>query len=140
MIKYNLKCKNHHEFESWFSNSKEFENLKRKKLLDCIYCNSKDIDKTIMSPRIINKNQNIIDNSLSEKNFFKVKKDLNKLRKFIEKNFEFVGDKFPKKVREIYYNNNDKKNIYGTVTENEKKELQDEGIELVNVPWIDKNN
>ena len=27
MIKYNLKCKNKHEFESWFSDSKEFEKL-----------------------------------------------------------------------------------------------------------------
>ena len=26
MIKYNLKCHNDHEFESWFSNSKEFDN------------------------------------------------------------------------------------------------------------------
>ena len=25
MIKYNLKCVNKHEFESWFSDSKEFE-------------------------------------------------------------------------------------------------------------------
>ena len=31
MIKYNLKCKNKHEFESWFSNSKEFEKLNQKK-------------------------------------------------------------------------------------------------------------
>ena len=31
MIKYNLKCKNKHEFESWFSDSKEFEKLKSKK-------------------------------------------------------------------------------------------------------------
>ena len=27
MIKYNLKCKNKHEFEGWFSDSKEFEKL-----------------------------------------------------------------------------------------------------------------
>ena len=27
MIKYILKCKNEHEFESWFSNSEEFEKL-----------------------------------------------------------------------------------------------------------------
>ena len=33
MIKYNLKCENKHEFESWFSDSKEFEKLKKKKLL-----------------------------------------------------------------------------------------------------------
>ena len=30
MIKYNLKCNNKHEFESWFSDSKEFEKLKKK--------------------------------------------------------------------------------------------------------------
>ena len=30
MIKYNLKCENDHEFESWFSNSEEFEKLKKK--------------------------------------------------------------------------------------------------------------
>ena len=30
MIKYNLKCQNDHEFESWFSNSREFDNLKEK--------------------------------------------------------------------------------------------------------------
>ena len=32
MIKYNLKCKNKHEFESWFSDSKEFEKLIKKKI------------------------------------------------------------------------------------------------------------
>jgi len=37
MIKYNLKCNNEHEFESWFSDSNEFENLKKKNLLECIF-------------------------------------------------------------------------------------------------------
>ena len=31
MIKYILKCENNHEFESWFSNSDEFEKLNKKK-------------------------------------------------------------------------------------------------------------
>ena len=52
MIKYNLKCQNEHEFESWFSNSEEFEKLDNKGLLECIYCNSKKIKKSIMSPMI----------------------------------------------------------------------------------------
>ena len=30
MIKYLLRCNNRHEFESWFSDSKEFEKLKKK--------------------------------------------------------------------------------------------------------------
>ena len=52
MIKYNLKCENDHEFESWFSDSKEFENLKNKRMLECIYCDSKKIIKSIMAPMI----------------------------------------------------------------------------------------
>ena len=52
MIKYNLKCENNHEFESWFLDSKEFEKLKEKKLLECIYCNSKKVKKSIMAPMI----------------------------------------------------------------------------------------
>ena len=33
MIKYNLKCENKHEFESWFSNSSEFDKLNKKKIM-----------------------------------------------------------------------------------------------------------
>ena len=54
MIKYNLKCSNNHEFESWFSDSKEFEKLNKKKLLECIYCSSKKIKKSIMAPMLSN--------------------------------------------------------------------------------------
>ena len=54
MIKYILKCNKGHEFESWFSNSNEFDKLNKKKLLECIYCSSKKISKSIMSPMISN--------------------------------------------------------------------------------------
>ena len=62
MIKYNLKCHNNHEFESWFSDSKEFENLNKKKLLECIFCTSKKIRKSIMAPMVsgINKDNDLI--------------------------------------------------------------------------------
>ena len=53
MIKYNLQCKNNHEFESWFSSSSEYEKLRKKKLLECIYCKSLKIEKSIMSPSIV---------------------------------------------------------------------------------------
>ena len=52
MIKYNLVCENKHEFESWFSNSKEFDKLRNKKLLECIFCSNKNIEKSIMSPMV----------------------------------------------------------------------------------------
>ena len=137
MIKYNLKCKNKHEFESWFSDSKEFEKLIKKKMIECVFCKTKSVKKSIMSPRISNSNEP----TFPDKEIKKIKKDLVKLRKFIEKNFDYVGNNFPREVRKIYYDKNKKKNIYGTATIDETNELKEEGINLTTVPWIkDKEN
>ena len=134
MIKYLLKCNKMHEFESWFSDSKEYEKLKKKNLIECIYCNSKHVEKSIMSPNVVASN---MENTINNKEFADFKKNLTKIKKYIEKNFEFVGDKFPQEVREIYYDNKKKKNIYGTATLKEKIELEEEGIELATIPWVD---
>tara|TARA_B100000609_G_C16982522_1_gene314600 strand:- start:6 stop:425 length:420 start_codon:yes stop_codon:yes gene_type:complete len=139
MIKYNLKCQNDHEFESWFSNSREFDNLKRKNLLECIYCNSKEINKSIMAPMISNSKKDEKLNVIN-KDFKKEKDNLLKLRNYIEKNFEFVGKDFSKKVREVYYDKKNNKAIYGTTTSKERDELAEEGIDLFSIPWINKDN
>ena len=136
MIKYLLKCNKKHEFESWFSESKEYEKLKKKNLIECIFCKSKEVNKSIMSPNIFLKNK-IVEKKIDNQESNKKKKDLIKIRKFVEKNFRFVGDKFPKEVREIYYDNKKNKNIYGTVTLEEKLELEEEGIDLTSIPWVD---
>ena len=68
------------------------------------------------------------------------KNKLIKLRNYVEKNFEFVGDKFSKKVREVYYDKKNNKSIYGTTTSKEREELAEEGIDLLSIPWISKDN
>ena len=137
MIKYILKCQNKHEFESWFLSSTEFERLKKKKLVKCIFCKSDDVEKSIMSPRVMSLTKNQDKDFSKQREFIKIKKDLLKIRKFVEKNFEFVGNKFPQEVRNIYYDKRKNKNIYGSVTPNEREELEEEGIELTTVPWVD---
>jgi len=138
MIKYLLRCKNKHEFDSWFSNSEEFERLKKKKLIECIFCKSQVVDKCLMSPSIVGKKY-ADNNELSSKEIFRIKKDLIKIKKYVEKNFEFVGDRFSREIREIYYDDKKNKNIYGTASLKEKEELEDEGIELDSIPWINDN-
>ena len=140
MIKYNLKCSNGHEFKSWFSDSNEFDKLNKKKLLECIYCSSKKIKKSIMAPMISGgklkeDSMNLLNEKLSSK-----KNELLQIRKYIEKNFEFVGDKFSQKVREVYYNRETRKTIYGTTTPEERDELAEEGIDLLSIPWVSKDN
>ena len=68
------------------------------------------------------------------------KQKLLEIRKYVEKNFEYVGKDFCKKVRDIYYDRNSKKTIYGTTTPEERAELADEGIDLLGIPWVEKDN
>ena len=140
MIKYILTCHKEHEFESWFSDSEEFEKLNKRGLLECIYCSSQKIKKSIMAPMISNsqiKDQKNLKITSELKN---EKYNLIKLREFIEKNFEYVGRDFSKKAREIYYDKKSKKAIYGTTSQEERDELAEEGIDLMSIPWVTKDN
>ena len=140
MIKYNLKCHNYHEFESWFSNSKEFDKLNKKGLLECIFCSSKKINKSIMAPTILNSKEKNYQIDIINKVSKGKKNKLLNIRKYIEKNFEYVGKDFSKKVREVYYDKKSKKAIYGTTTPKEREELAEEGIDLLSIPWVNKDN
>ena len=140
MIKYNLKCQNDHEFESWFSNSKEFDKLNKESLLECIYCSSKKINKSIMAPTILNSKEKDKQIEITNQDFNDTKKKLSNLRKYIEKNFDYVGKDFSKKVRQVYYDKKSQKGIYGTTTPKQRDELAEEGIDLFSIPWINKDN
>ena len=142
MIKYKLNCKNCNlVFDSWFASSDEFEKLKIKNLLICLNCNSHKIEKTLMAPGLISKSKN----KRLEMNLFKykeVKKKIKEYQNFIKKNFEYVGENFSYKARSLYYDKNKKiKGIYGKTSNDELKELRDEGIDVKVIPWLeDKNN
>ena len=73
MIKYLLKCQHKHEFESWFSDSREFEKLKKKSLIECIFCQTKKVDKSIMSPNIVGK-EKALEKNFNIEEFNKIKK------------------------------------------------------------------
>ena len=142
MIKYKLKCKNcAKSFDSWFSSSKEFEKLKKKNFLNCHFCNSNNVVKTLMAPNILNtKHQNT--NKLKLKKNNDIKKKILEFQNFIKKNFENVGDDFTYKARSLHYNNKkNKKGIYGNASKKQITELQEEGIDTQIFPWFeDKGN
>ena len=140
MIKYNLKCHKNHEFESWFLDIEEFDKLNKSNLLECIYCSSKKIKKSIMAPMVSSGNKKKEHFDTDNKDILDKKNSLLQLRKFIEKNFQYVGKDFSKKVREVYYDKKSKKAIYGTTTPEEREELAEEGIDLLSIPWVNKDN
>ena len=93
-----------------------------------------------MAPMVSNKKIDDTQFEMMSKEFKNEKNNLSKLRIYIEKNFEYVGKDFSKKVRDVYYDKKSNKAIYGTTTPEERKELEEEGIDLLSIPWISKDN
>ena len=133
MIKYNLACECGKDFESWFSSSTEYDVLKKRKLVNCIYCNSTSVKKSIMSPNLPIKSEKKSKKVQLEQN---IKKQLLNFRRYIEKNCKDVGDNFPQEARNIHYDKKTSKGIYGKATPEETSELLEEGIEVATIPWI----
>ena len=142
MIKYKLICKNcDFSFDSWFASSKEYEKLKSKNFLNCHKCNSQKVEKTLMAPKLINRDSK---NNFEKKDikFNEVRNKIKEYQKFIKNNFDYVGENFAYEARSLHYNNKkEKKGIYGTATKKEIQDLKDEGVKAEVIPWIeDKSN
>ena len=93
-----------------------------------------------MAPMVSSGNKKKEHFDTDNKDILDKKNNLLQLRKFIEKNFQYVGKDFSKKVREVYYDKKSKKAIYGTTTPEEREELAEEGIDLLSIPWVNKDN
>ena len=132
MIKYNLICECGNTFESWFANSTKFDSLLKKKIIKCIYCESSTVKKTVMAPRLTRKSNQIIKKTKLQKH---IKKQLINFKKYIEKNFEDVGERFSQEARNVHYDKKKSKGIYGKATPEETSELIEEGIDVCTLPW-----
>ncbi len=141
MIKYKLICKDcESSFDSWFASSKEYEKLKKMKHINCHECNSLKVEKSLMSPNVLNSKKINLDSEKNKK-YIKVRNKIKEYQKFIKNNFDYVGENFAYEARSIHYNDRKKnKGIYGNATAEEVKELKEEGIETEIIPWVNESD
>ena len=132
MIVFNLICKICSvEFEGWFESTKEFNSQKRKKIINCPSCNSASIIKSLVAPNLPTKNNSKKDIQLK----MAVSNNIKKYKKIVEKNFEYVGDQFTEEAKKMKYGEKKEKPIYGEATIEQTKELVEEEINVVPLPW-----
>lgn len=134
MIKYQLRCTKDHEFEGWFRSGVDYDLQADEGLLQCPVCGSNDIEKAIMAPAIARK--------AGAARLTGARKSMaeaaNRARDYVEKNFDYVGDKFPDEARKIHYGEAKARGIYGEATGKEVKELVDEGVDVAPLPGAKK--
>jgi len=138
MIVFNLICSTcEYEFEGWFDNSSAFESQKKRKLINCPNCESSKIKKTLVAPNVGKKS-----NSKKTANKKTIASNINKIKKIVEDNFDYVGDQFTEEAKKIKYGETEDRPIYGEATIEQTKELIDEDISITPLPFQSskKNN
>ena len=138
MIVFNLICSEcEYEFEGWFDNSSAFESQKKRKLINCPNCESSKIKKTLVAPNVGKKSN--ANKTINKKT---IASNINKIKKIVEENFDYVGDQFTEEAKKIKYGETEDRPIYGEATIEQTKELIDEDISITPLPFQSskKNN
>ncbi|MCM8734856.1 DUF1178 family protein [Azospirillum sp. A1-3] len=69
-----------------------------------------------------------------------VMRQLTEVRRSVEKNCDYVGDRFAEEARRIHYGESDPRGIYGEASDEEVAELNDEGVTFHRIPWIPRTD
>lgn len=162
MIKYTLRCSKDHRFDSWFRDSATYEKQEKRRLLECPVCGDSRVERALVAPNVSAKGNRKADPIGARRRTEEaatpaeapaqpvatvppnmppeLRKVLLELRGQVEKNCDYVGDKFADEARKIHYGETDKRGIYGETSDEEASALADEGIEFGRLPWVPKGN
>lgn len=149
MIRYDLQCENGHAFDAWFSGSDAYDAQRKRRLVQCSLCGSHKVEKAIMAPSIARRDgpaEPMTGESVSNEPALpqpvaaavppEMLKAMRAVRQAVEKNADYVGEKFPEEARKIHYGESEARGIYGQATPDETKELKEEGIEVHPLPVL----
>lgn len=159
MIRYTLKCRQDHSFESWFKSASAFETLQSAGQLSCPQCGSPEVAKSLMAPQVSTartadapENQDTekehattptpttppAQQSIDTPKSSQAKASLSEMRDHIEKNSDYVGSDFTKQARAMNDGEAPTRSIYGEAKLEDAKALIKEGVPILPLPFMPK--
>lgn len=143
MIRYDLICDQGHAFDAWFRDSAAYEAQAAQGLVVCTACGSAKVEKQLMAPGIPAKSNRKADANPQrmvagpvDPRAQAMLQMMRTMRAEVEKNAEYVGDKFAEEARRIHYEESEKRGIYGEATADDARALVEEGIEVHPLPRL----
>ncbi len=134
MIKYSLTCGSGCAFEGWFRSSEDFDVQAGEGRLECPYCASTKVERAIMAPSLVRGADAPPRSSRLAEMREAMAEAARRARDYVEKNFDYVGDRFAEEARRIHYGETKHRDIYGEASGAEVKELVDEGVAIAPLP------
>lgn len=136
MIRYQLVCKQNHDFEGWFRDSAAYDTQAKKGLLSCPTCNSKSVQKAPMAPAVSKKSE-LAEAATKAK---AMREWVTQVRAQVERDAEYVGDRFADEARAIHLGDAKERQIYGEATLKDARDLIEEGIPVAPIPSLPRTD
>ena len=134
MIQFSLKCKDGHQFDSWFQSSDAFEKLLGAGIVSCAICGIADVEKSLMAPRV-STSRGKSGKPLSAP-ATPAEQKLADMRRDVEQNSEYVGMKFANEARAMHDGEAPNRAIYGEAKPAEAKKLIEDGVPILPLPFM----
>ena len=123
MIVFDLQCRDGGEtFEAWFRSSSDYDEQREAGLVECPFCQSANIAKAPMAPRVPRKGST---NPLAR---------LAAMQAEMLKESRWVGDKFAETARAIHSGEMEPQQVHGSATIEQAKSLVDDGVPVAPLP------
>jgi len=138
---FNLRCAKDHAFEGWFASTDDFDSQQRRGLLVCPLCGSADVVKLPSAPYIGSSTpqpvagQTVAKQAAAMPTAAQLQAMLVKMAREVAASTEDVGERFAEEARRIHYNEAPERGIRGLASSAEARELADEGISVVPLPF-----
>lgn len=139
MIVFQLNCGSGHNFDTWFKDGATADRQLARGLVECPDCGDRKVTKALMAPRIGSKGDKSPAQNMAV--LAKTMRDqLVEVRRQVEANCDYVGDKFAEEARKIHYGESDARGIFGEASDEQHRELSEEGIEVARIPWLPRDD
>ena len=150
MIRYSLVCENGHEFDSWFPGSTAYDEQARRGLVECPVCQSLQVRKSIMAPRLakgsgltLNQPAPEAENDsqatapvVMDERLAALRAVIREMRATIDSQTTDVGAAFPDEARKMHNGEIETRPIRGEAAPREARELIEDGVPILPIPVL----
>ncbi len=136
MIRYALRCREGHSFESWFQSAQAYDALAKAGHLSCTTCGSTEVSKALMAPKVVAAADAVA--ATEAKPDTAAEAAIAQIRKQVEENATYVGGKFAQTAREMHEGTSAETSIYGEASLPEAKALIEDGVPVLPLPFKPK--
>lgn len=145
MIRFALACDQGHGFDAWFSSGASYDEQAEAGAITCPDCGSDRVEKAPMAPAVLRgkarpqgDGEPQPGDRLQEGEGKQTYAVLEGFREYLKANADDVGKAFPEEARKIHYGEAEARSIYGEVTTEDAKALQEEGVPVLPLPPLPK--